>query len=291
MPSLAVLKTLLRELTATRRAPRIPEPALVMDDAAQVEAYVEAGRPNGVMAPVYLFHAAHACDVMKPGDLVLDLACGPANQLSLIASMNPECRFIGVDLSEPMLGQARELASRGGLRNIEFRRGDVSRLDGVEDGSVDVVISTMALHHLPTADLLHATLSEAARVLRHAGGIYIVDFGHLKSERSIAYFANQHAHRQPSLFTVDYLHSLRAAFSLADWRNATAALDGRARLYSTFLAPYMVALKSGRRRSNDAELRKRVERMAGALRPYQRTDLRDLSTFFRLGGLRTPLLD
>ena len=33
-------------------------------------AYVEAGREHAVMAPVYLFHGANICDVIRPGDTV-----------------------------------------------------------------------------------------------------------------------------------------------------------------------------------------------------------------------------
>src|SRR6516165_8234394 len=111
MPSLPVLRTLLREITTSGPVVRTPEPDLVMDDPAKVAAYIEAGRPKGVMAPVYLFHCAQACEVIRPGDTVVDLACGPANQLSIIAKLNPEVRFIGVDLSEPMLDRARAYVS------------------------------------------------------------------------------------------------------------------------------------------------------------------------------------
>ena len=103
MPSLAVLRTLARELMSREHPARVPEPDLVMDDPAKVEAYNKAGQVDGVMAPVYLFHGANACEVIQPGDLVLDLACGPANQLGMIARLNPQTRVIGVDLSEQAL--------------------------------------------------------------------------------------------------------------------------------------------------------------------------------------------
>ncbi len=70
------------------------------------------------------------------------------------------------------------------------------------DASVDAVVSTMSLHHLPTVERLCQTYREVARILKPGGGIYMVDFGHLKSRRSIEYFGHQHAHRQPALFTL-----------------------------------------------------------------------------------------
>lgn len=290
MPSFAVLRTLLRELTTAERASRVPEPDLVMADASKVAAYVEAGRAGGVMAPVYLFHCAQASDVIRPGDLVVDLACGPANQLAMIAKLHPDARFIGVDLSAPMLARGREHVAREGLANIELRRGDISDLADIPAHSVDAVISTMALHHLPTLRQLQATFVEIARIIKPEGGVYLVDFGHLKSESSIRYFAHQYADRQPDLFTLDYLYSLRAAFSLDDFRTTGAAIRATARLYSTFLSPYMIAFKSRRRSTLEPVLRQRIQELRAALPRNHQIDLRDLITFFALGGLRSDLL-
>ena len=43
MPSLAVLRVLLRELTTRERAARVPEPFAIMDEPENVEAYLRAG--------------------------------------------------------------------------------------------------------------------------------------------------------------------------------------------------------------------------------------------------------
>jgi len=290
MPSLAVLRTLLREILTSQRTGRVPEPDLVMDDPAQVAAYVAAGRPDGVMAPVYLFNCAQACTVLKPGDTVVDLACGPANQLAMVAEMNPDCRFIGIDLSPTMLARASTHVASQSLTNVELRHGDISNLRDIATGSVEAVMSTMALHHLPTVELLYRTFSEVARILRAGGGLYLVDFGRLKSGASIEYFANQYADRQPALFTVDYLNSLRAAFSRRDFERASAPLRSRARVYSTFLAPYMVAIKSPPRHGDDDALRHKLQARTRALPEHHRRDLADLRTFFGAGGLSTPVL-
>src|SRR5581483_6527508 len=116
------------------------------------------------------------------------------------------------------------------------------------------------------------------------------DFGHLKSEKSIEYFAHQYADRQPELFTLDYLYSLRAAFSLADFRDVGRILGEAVRVYSTFLAPYMVALKSRVRRDADPVTKARLREMRSALPDHHQRDLRDLAMFFGLGGLRCELL-
>jgi arsenite methyltransferase len=286
MPSAAVLLTLLRELTTRDASARVPEPDLIMDDPEKVAAYTRAGLVDGVMAPVYLFHCQQICEVIRPGDTAVDLGCGPATQLAMVAELNPQTEFIGVDLSDEMLGRAEQHIRQLGLRNVRLHKGDITSLGALRDGSADAVFSTVALHHLPTVGDLHRAFSEVNRILRSGGGLYLVDFGHLKSEKSIHYFAHQYADRQPELFTLDYLYSLRAAFHLSDFRSAYARhLARHGKLCSTFLAPFMVAIKSLPRRSADPKLAQRFAQMQRGMPRHHQKDLTDLTTFFRWGGL------
>lgn len=291
MFSLPVLKVAFREMTTRERSPRVPEPDLVMDNPEKVAAYVRAGREDGVMAPVYLFHCAHISEVIRPGDTVVDLACGPATELCLVARLNPSVKFIGIDLSEPMLERAKSYAKETGITNVEFRRGDISKLSFIEDDSIDAVFSTMALHHLPEVSLLVDTFREVGRILKEGGGIYLADFGHLKSEKSIQYFANQYADRQPELFTLDYLYSLRAAFSVEDFRLATQALAGRAKLYTTSGFPFMVAVKSPPRRRTDPAIMESLKEARLKMPAHHQVDLKDLKSLFTRGGMSCSLLD
>jgi SAM-dependent methyltransferase len=288
MPSLAVARVVLRELTTSERFGRTPEPDLVMDDPAKVEAYTRAGREDGVMAPVYLHHTAHMSQVIRPGDTVVDLACGPATQLAQLARLNPDVRFVGVDLSPPMLERAREHVGSLGLKNVELRQGDITELASFANASADAVVSSMALHHLPTPALLERTFSQVRRVLRPGGGIYMADFARLKAEKSILYFAYQYADRQPELFTLDYLYSLQAAFSVDDFRHASAGLGNAARLARTFGAAFMVALKSPPRRALPEALVLELVGLRNAMPAHHQTDFSDLKMVFALGGLRPP---
>jgi SAM-dependent methyltransferase len=291
MPSLPILKILANELISARQVSRVPEPSLVMDDPQQVEAYTRAGREDGVMAPVYLFHCAQVCSVIRPGDHVLDLACGPANQLCQIARLNPECRFTGVDLSLEMIEKAKELVASQGIRNVDFVEGSIADLKRFEDGSFDAVMSTMALHHLPDFPTLKQTFAEAARVLHPTGGLYLVDFGRLKRADSIEYFAYQYKDRQPLLFTVDYYNSLHAAFTRDEFRQACAyALGDRARVFSTWAVPYMVIIKTKKRRHLPPSVVQSLHEIRDSLPNFHRKDLADLRKFFRLGGVSSSAL-
>ena len=293
MPNLALLKTFCRELLTWERSSRVNEPDLIMDDPEKVAAYTRAGREDGVMAPVYLFHCAQICEVIRPGDTVIDLGCGPATQLAMVARLNPRCQFIGIDLSPDMLVRARSHISEQGLTNVTFIEGSITELASLADQSVDAVMSTVALHHLPDVMALERVFAEARRVLKPGGGVYLVDFGHLKAEKSIHSFAYQYAERQAELFTLDYLYSLRAAFSRADFqRLARKYFNAGVNVYSTFMMPYMVAVKSRPRPGPDnEELISQLRGLRDNLPPYHKRDLWDLRTFFRLGGLPSPLLE
>lgn len=289
MPSLQVIKQFVTELISKRDAPRVPEPNLVMDDPEQARAFREAGLEQGVMAPVYLFHAINICEVIRPGDTVLDLGCGPANQLAMIARLNPQTRFIGLDLSDEMLVLAQERVASRGLINVDFKREDITRLDSFSDASVDAVFSTVVLHQLPDVEAFNAVFQQIARVLKPGGGVYLVDFGHLKTERAIDYFAHQYADRQPAIFTRDYHNSLRAAFDRADWVYAHGKyLSNAASFYSMFAMPYMVSIKSAARRTPDEVMRMQFGEMFKKMPVWHQRDFRDLETLFRLGGLKLP---
>ena len=289
MTSLPILRQLLREVTSRKDTLRVPEPNLVMADAAQVTSFHEAGSKEGVMAPLYLFHSVQVSEVVKPGDTVLDLGCGPANQLGLIASLNPDVNFIGVDLSEEMLAMAERNLQTNGIGNVTLRRGDITDLSMFGETSVDAIFSTVVLHHLPDEAALFRCFAEVRRVLKPEGGLYLVDFGHLKTEAAIRYFAYQYESSQPELFTIDYLNSLRAAFELATWREGWSHyLKDFGVLYSTFMVPYMVATKSPIRRKLSDDLLQRLNTVFRSMPAYQKTDFKDLATFFRLGGLQSP---
>lgn len=290
MQNFGLMLTFLGEFTTRARSPRIPEPDLIMDDPAAVAAYVEAGREHAVMAPVYLHHCANICEIIRPGDTVVDLACGPANQLAMVARLNPETHFIGVDLSPPMLERARELIERQGLRNVELRCGDITDLSAFADRSIDAVISTMALHHLPTFDMLCRTYAEVARILKEGGGVYMVDFGHFRSRGTINHFARQYADRQPEMFSRDYFNSLHAAFYPDDFRQAARPLNGRATLYATFGMPFMMALKSPARRGAVPELAAELASMKRNLPEWHKSDIAGLIRHFRLNGMKCSLL-
>ena len=104
---------------------------------------------------------------LVPGMRVLDLGCGAGNTALVAADLvGSDGSVVGIDRDVGALEHARKFVTRAGIDNIEFREGDVQRLDGVEPG-FDAVIGRLILAHLP--DPVEALRRSAARV--RPGGI------------------------------------------------------------------------------------------------------------------------
>jgi arsenite methyltransferase len=280
---------MLLERLSWREQPRVPEPELAMDDPAQVAAFWACGKEDGVLAPLYFFHAVQTLPVIRAGDRVLDLACGPANQLAQIAKLHPQARFVGVDLAPAMLALAQQNLQRQGLHNVALAQADIADLRAFAEASFDAVTCTLSLHHLADEAALQQTLREVRRVLKPGGGVYLADFGRLKRAASQRYFAHDRASEQTPLFTEDYLHSLRAAFSLRELSAAVAQLQPAPRCFQTALAPFMLIFRRERQGGPAAASSSLAQRSYARLSPGQRQDFRALCQWFRFAGLGLPL--
>jgi ubiquinone/menaquinone biosynthesis C-methylase UbiE len=287
---LSLLKHVVLELLASHRDARIPEPELIMDNDDQAKAFMIAGREDGVIAPTYLFHTLQLSRLIKPGDRVLDLACGPANQLAQVARAHPDADFIGVDASQEMLKLADATVQRFDLDNVRFKTRYIQDLECIPTDSMDVVMSTMSLHHLPDISVLQATLREAARVLKPDGVIYLADFSRLKRESTRRFFAEQHREEQSEIFTTDYLNSLRAAFTVQEFKEAKEIFGPDTQFNSTALVPFMIVMHRGERRTVPPRALNECKAVFHSLPPAQQQDFIDLKRFFALGGLSTPNL-
>lgn len=284
-----MLTHLILERLSRSAQPRVPEPELVMDDFAQNEAFERAGREDGVLAFIYLYQALQITSLVRPGDRVLDLGCGPANQLVQIARLNPQAQFTGLDASAGMLDRTCETIRRCAVANIEPVCGDMTSLSGFADASFDCIISTMALHHLPDEAALTATMHAARRVLKPGGGLYLIDFGRLKRAATQRFFAEDRSDIQPEKFTRDYFNSLRAAFSVEQLSRAAQSFGDGVTRYATALAPFMVIFRSAPRRGPDASNRQMARIQYEQLSAGQQDDFRLYARWLHAGGLDLPL--
>lgn len=101
---------------------------------------------------------------IKPGDRVLDVACG-AGQVAIPAA-RAGADVTGVDIAPNLVEQARERAQAEGL-NVRFDEGDAEMLP-YEDASFDVVMSLIGAMFAPRPERVAA---ELVRVCRSGGRI------------------------------------------------------------------------------------------------------------------------
>lgn len=202
------------EATTTARPARINEPQEAMDDPAQVEAYIQAYEWGGPTSALQLHHLRELARMIRPGDTVVDLACGPGPLLLELAKIYPDTRFIGADLSPTMLGYITRESTRLGLKNVETLCEDVRNIPSLQDGEVDMVITTSALHHLPDETVLRQVFRKIQSLLKRDGGFYIFDFGQLKSSKTRELCVTEVAKLAPPLTAHDYDLSLQAAYPI-----------------------------------------------------------------------------
>jgi arsenite methyltransferase len=284
--STSVLIHLLRERLSWRKQPRVPEPDLVMESPAQAASFSQAGEDDGVLAFLYFYNAVQITSVLQAGDRVLDIACGPAHQLAQIADLNPDVHFMGLDASPAMLECAQRTLVQARVGNVELMYGDMMRLSDLEDSSMDCVICTMSLHHLPDHAALCATVREVRRVLRPQGRFYLVDFGRLKLLSTQRFFADDL--RQSVQFTQDYFNSLRAAFSVEELSVAMVPLGTDVQRHVTALAPFLVVFRSAFQRPMDSPMLQRAKDAFAKLSATHQDNFRNVARWFRISGYSLP---
>jgi ubiquinone/menaquinone biosynthesis C-methylase UbiE len=111
--------------------------------------------------------------LIKPSDAVLDVGCG-TGEVTLLAKVRAKNGNVyGIDPAPEMIAVARKKAARKRL-DIDFRVGVIESLP-FPDASIDVVTSSLMMHHLPE-NLQVRGLAEIYRILKPGGRLLIADF-------------------------------------------------------------------------------------------------------------------
>ena len=111
---------------------------------------------------------------IQPGESVLDVGCGTGT-LAITAKLKSDAtvKVYGNDASPEMIEKAREKAIAAGVQ-VEFQHGLVEAIP-FPDNSLDVVLSSFMVHHLP-GELKQKAFAEIHRVLKPGGRLLVVDF-------------------------------------------------------------------------------------------------------------------
>jgi ubiquinone/menaquinone biosynthesis C-methylase UbiE len=85
---------------------------------------------------------------LRPGDRVIDVACGTGLNFRLIEeAIGPSGRIIGVDLTDAMLAQAEARIAANGWSNVSLVQSDAAEFDFPT--RADAILSTYALSQVP----------------------------------------------------------------------------------------------------------------------------------------------
>jgi ubiquinone/menaquinone biosynthesis C-methylase UbiE len=122
---------------------------------------------------------------LMPPLVIADLGAGEGAFALLLAERAK--KVIAVDTSAKMIEVGREQALRHGVKNVEYRLGDMEEIP-IEDASVDLVFFSQSLHHA-----LHPerAVSEAWRILQAGGRILLLDLVKHRFEEARELYADE----------------------------------------------------------------------------------------------------
>jgi ubiquinone/menaquinone biosynthesis C-methylase UbiE/DNA-binding transcriptional ArsR family regulator len=122
---------------------------------------------------------------LMPPMTIADLGAGEGAFALLLAQRAR--KVIAVDNSAKMIEVGREQAHKNGVKNIEFRLGDMEEVP-IKSGAVDLVFFSQSLHHA-----LHPerALAEASRVLEPGGRVVILDLVQHRFEEARELYADE----------------------------------------------------------------------------------------------------
>jgi ubiquinone/menaquinone biosynthesis C-methylase UbiE/DNA-binding transcriptional ArsR family regulator len=122
---------------------------------------------------------------LMPPLIIADLGAGEGAFALLLAER--ATKVIAVDTSARMIEVGREQAQRHGVKNVEYRLGDMEELP-IEDAEVDLVFFSQSLHHA-----LHPerAVHEASRILRPGGRLVILDLVRHRFEEARELYADE----------------------------------------------------------------------------------------------------
>ena len=112
---------------------------------------------------------------------VLDIGCGRGAVLLAVAKRLPHGKAVGIDIwrksdqsGNSVEATRRNAVAEGVADRIELQTADMTALP-FEDGSFDLVVSSLAIHNVKGKENRRKAVAEAVRVLRPGGRLLIAD--------------------------------------------------------------------------------------------------------------------
>jgi ubiquinone/menaquinone biosynthesis C-methylase UbiE len=134
---------------------------------------------------------------LPSGARVLDVCCGSgASAIPAAEKVGPTGSVLGVDLAENLLERARSKARERGLKNVEFRIGDMLDLR-LPNSEFDAVVCVFGIFFVPD---MAAAVRELWRVVRPGGKLAITTWGPRFLEPANTAFWNAIREVRPDLY-------------------------------------------------------------------------------------------
>ena len=162
---------------------------------------------------------------LMPPLTIADLGAGEGSFALLLSQR--AVRVIAVDSSARMIEVGREQAARHGVKNVEYRQGDMEEVP-IGAGEVDLVFFSQSLHHA-----LHPerALAEAARILAPGGRIVVLDLVKHRFEEAREMYADEWLG-----FSEAELEAMLENAGFANMETAVVDKDAEAPQFQTLLA-------------------------------------------------------
>jgi ubiquinone/menaquinone biosynthesis C-methylase UbiE len=122
---------------------------------------------------------------LMPPLVIADLGAGEGAFALLLAER--AAKVIAVDTSARMIEVGRDQAQRHGVKNVDYRLGDMEEIP-IGDAEVDLVFFSQSLHHA-----LHPerAVHEASRILKPGGRVVILDLVKHRFEEARELYADE----------------------------------------------------------------------------------------------------
>jgi ubiquinone/menaquinone biosynthesis C-methylase UbiE/DNA-binding HxlR family transcriptional regulator len=162
---------------------------------------------------------------LMPPLTIADLGAGEGSFALLLSQR--AVRVIAVDSSARMIEVGREQAARHGVKNVEYRQGDMEEIP-IGAGEVDLVFFSQSLHHA-----LHPerALAEAARILGDSGRVVVLDLLKHRFEEAREMYADEWLG-----FSEAELEAMLENAGFANVETAVVDKDAEAPQFQTLLA-------------------------------------------------------
>ena len=154
-------------------------------------------------------------DRLADGIDVLDVGCGRGRALMHMAARYPNSRFVGYDMLDEAIADARIEARRRRLKNVRFERVDAAAME--DEAAFDLITTFDAVHDQARPAEVLANIRRALR----PGGVYLCQ--EIKGESDHA--GNIEHPLGPFLYTISTMHCM--SVSLANGGPGLGAMWGR----------------------------------------------------------------